>query len=202
MPPVTRLSRDKVLAAAVALADQEGVEALAVRGLADVLGVHPTSLYNHVASKEALLDGVVETLFAELDLRTDLASWQEWVREVAAAFRALARAHPGAFMVLTRRPTVTAAALAIAEQGLGLFRRAGWPVTQAAPAVHGVSLAVLGLAINECHALGDWEDLSAPLPQDGLPHLSEAERALTPADEDRHWDVVVEALVVGLALRR
>ena len=201
MPPAVRLSRERVLAAAVTLADREGVEALAVRGLAEVLGVHPTSLYNHVASKEALLDGVVETLFGELDLPPDLTNWQDWVREIAAAFRRLARAHPGAFMVLTRRPSVTAIALEIAENGLAAFRAAGFPLSRAVPAVHGVSLAVLGLAINECHALGDWDGLSSHIPAASLPHLAAAESSTSPEDNDAHWDVVVEALIAGLALR-
>ena len=199
MPSAPRLSRDRVLAAAVALADREGVEALSVRRLAEVLGVHPTSLYNHVASKEALLDGVVDLLLSELD-PTPADTWQQWVRGVAVALRGSARAHPGAFMVLTRRPSVSPAALALAEGGLAAFRRAGVPVQLAVPAVHGVSLALLGLAINECHPLGDWDALVDQVPRQDLPHLAEAEQALDPAATDQHWDVVVDALVAGLSL--
>jgi AcrR family transcriptional regulator len=196
-----RLSRDRVLAAAVALADREGAEALTVRRLADDLSVHPTSLYNHVPSKEAILDGVVERLFEEVDLPGEVSSWQDWVRGIAVCFRDLARAHPGAFMVLTRRPAETAKAYRITEVGLDAFGRGGFALVEAIQAVRGVSLAVLGLALNECPPMGDWVE---PAPTDAqladFPRLVVAATALEQADpdEDSHWDTLVEALVAGL----
>lgn len=196
-----RLSRDRVLAAAVVLADREGAEALTVRRLAEDLAVHPTSLYNHVPSKEAILDGVVQRLFDEADLPQSVESWQGWVRAIAASFRDLARAHPGAFMVLTRRPAETAQAYRITEMGLEAFDRGGFSLVEAIQAVRGVSLAVLGLALNECPPMGDWVE---PTPADAqlapFPRLVQAATALEAADpdEDGHWDTVVEALVAGL----
>ena len=197
-----RLSRERVLAAAVALADREGAEALTVRRLAEDLGVHPTSLYNHVASKEAILDGVVERLFDEADLPEEVLSWQDWVRALAIVFRDMARTHPGAFMVLTRRPAEVPAAFRQTELGLEAFDRGGFEVVEAVHAVRAISLAVLGLALNECPPMGDWVE---PTPSDqelaGFPRLSHAAAALEQADpdEDGHWDTLVEALVRGLA---
>ena len=197
----TRLNREVVLEAAVRLADREGVEALTVRRLADDLGVHPTSLYNHVASKEAILDGVVERLFAEGELPPGALSWQDWVRELARRSRDLARAHPGAFMVLTRRPAETPEANALSELGLEAFLRGGFSTVEAVHAVKGVSLALLGLALNECPPMGDWVQ---PDPEDALddefPRLAQAAREIQQAgiDADGHWDLVVEALVKGL----
>src|SRR4051794_27224440 len=98
------LNRARVLEAAVELADREGIEALTVRRLAEELGVHPTSLYNHVASKDALLAGVVERLFDDADLPTQVSTWSDWIKALAAGLRATARAHPGAFLALTRVP--------------------------------------------------------------------------------------------------
>ena len=196
-----RLSRDRVLAAAVALADREGSEALTVRRLAEDLSVHPTSLYNHVPSKEAILDGVVERLFDEADLPDEVGSWQEWVRAIAVCFRDLARTHPGAFMVLTRRPAETPRAFRLTEVGLDAFDRGGFPVVAAVQAVRAVSLAVLGMALNECPPMGDWVE---PTPHDeelaAFPRLVDAATALGEADpdEDGHWDTLVEALVAGL----
>jgi AcrR family transcriptional regulator len=194
-----RLNRDRVLEAALSLADREGAEALTVRRLADVLGVHPTSLYNHLPHKAAILDGVVERLFDEADLPAEVVSWQEWVRAIAVAFRDLARAHPGAFMVLTRRPVENAAAFRLTEIGLDAFCRAGFSLLDAVHAVRGVSLTVLGLALNECPPMGDWVE---PVPADvaqlaGFPRLVEA-AALVEEDDDAHWQTVVEALVAGL----
>ena len=200
-----RLSRDRVLAAAVALADREGAEALTVRRLAEDLRVHPTSLYNHVASKEAILDGVVERLFAEALLPDAVDTWQDWVRSIAACFRDLARTHPGAFMVLTRRPAETPRAFRLTEIGLEAFDVGGFSPIAAVQAVRAVSLAVLGLALNECPPMGDWVE---PEPHDtalaDFPRLVEAATALEQGDpdEDGHWAVLVESLVAGLAATR
>src|SRR3954454_6174127 len=91
------LSRDLVLQTAVRVADAEGIEALTLRRLADALGVHPTSIYNHVPNKDAILDGLTELLIDEADIPLVVPDWQTWVREFAAALRRMARAHPGAF---------------------------------------------------------------------------------------------------------
>ena len=191
-----RLNRASVLAAAVQLADREGAEALTVRRLADDLGVHPTSLYNHVASKEAILDGVVGLLFTEVEL-PDVTDWRDWVRALAAALRTLARAHPGAFMVLTRRPAETPEAYAIASRGVEAFR-ADRSLEDAVLAVRMVSLALLGLALNECPPMGDWvEPTSGDPALDAFPVLAEAADVLA-ADDDRHWSLAVDVLVAGL----
>src|SRR5919107_5922432 len=97
------LNRDLVLQTAIRLADAEGIDALTLRRLADALGVHPTSIYNHVPNKEAILDGLTEMLIVEADIPLVVADWATWVREFAAAIRRMARAHPGAFDVFMRR---------------------------------------------------------------------------------------------------
>jgi AcrR family transcriptional regulator len=89
---------------ALQLADREGLEAVTLRGLASHLGVHVTSLYNHVLDKEAVLDGMVEHLIQEANLPTGNMEWEEWIRRFAAAIRAVAHKHPGAFTVFHHRP--------------------------------------------------------------------------------------------------
>lgn len=200
-----RLSTERVLVAAVELADREGPEALTVRRLADDLEVHATSLYNHVPSKEAILDGVVERLLAEADLPDDVEAWQDWVRSMAAAMRGLARAHPGAFLVLTRRAADNPAAFRFSELGLAAFERGGFGLRQSVSAVQAVSLAVLGLALNECPPPVDWvEPTPAQLEAEGYPHLARAagELAADGLDRDGHWETLVEALVAGLDATR
>ena len=182
----------------MALADREGAEALTVRRLAEDLGVHPTSLYNHVPSKTAILDGVVERLFSELPAPQEQRSWQEWVGEFAHAFCDLARAHPGAFMVLARRPAENDAAYDMTERGLDAFTRGGFSTLEAVLAVRAVSLAVLGLALNECPPMGEWvaPAVTGSAWQD-RPRLREVvEQDL--GGDDAHWTVFVDALVAGL----
>ena len=192
-----RLTPERVLAAAVALADREGAEALTLRRLADDLGVHVTSLYNHVPSKEAILDGVVERLFAEAATVPAGSSWQGWVRGVAESMRDLAREHPGAFRVLAARPAETPSAYDLTEIGLDAFRRAGFSPLQAVQAVRGVSLAVFGLALDECQP-ADWTDPGRDAPSVvDRPRMREAAELGVEAGVG-HWELLVDALVAGL----
>ena len=192
-----RLTPERVLVAAVALADREGAEALTVRRLADALGVHPTSLYNHVPSKEAILDGVVERLFAEAEPVPAGTSWQDWVRAMATSLRDIARAHPGAFRVLAARPAETPSADDLTEAGLEAFRSAGFSALQAVQAVRGISLAVFGLALDECQPV-DWTDTGTDAARlTGRPRMLEATDLGVEAGEG-HWELLVEALVAGL----
>src|SRR6476660_2854518 len=86
------LSRDRVLDAAVGLADEAGIESLSMRRLAQELGVVPMALYKHVASKDELLDGMVDAIVAEIDPPVRDADWRHAVRQrVLSARRALLR---------------------------------------------------------------------------------------------------------------
>src|SRR4051794_9883466 len=98
MPPTTRarLSRERVLTAAVALADAGGLEALTMRRLGEDLGVEAMSLYKHVANKEDLLDGMVDLVFAEIDLPREHAEWRTAMRARAVSARSALTRHPWA----------------------------------------------------------------------------------------------------------
>ena len=85
--PRAPLSRDRILRAAVALADREGLEALSMRKLADELGVKAMSLYNHVDNKEDLLNGMVDVLVAEIDLSHEESHWKAAARAQMLAAR-------------------------------------------------------------------------------------------------------------------
>src|SRR6266480_7343999 len=101
-----QLSRDRVLRAAVALADNVGIEELSMRKLAEELGVVPMALYRHVANKEQLLDGMVDVVVGEIDPPTG-GAWRSAVRErILSARRALLR-HPWASRVIETRRTPT-----------------------------------------------------------------------------------------------
>lgn len=193
------LTRDLVLHTAIRVADDEGIEAVTLRRLAEVLGVHPTSIYNHVPNKEAILQGVIETLLLEADLPMDVPDWQTWIRDVAAAIRRVARAHPGAFLIFLRNAGTGPAAARHVEAALDAFLREGCSIEQAARTVHGVLLAVMGLALEEGPASAPVAaaDLSH-LTREEHPHIFEVEDAgLTDASTDPTWDMVIDALVAG-----
>src|SRR3954466_13746244 len=101
--PRSPLSRERVLAAAVAFADEHGIGSLSMRKLGEVLGVEAMSLYNHVANKDRLLDGMVDLVFGEIDLPAGNPDWKIAMRERAqSARRALGR-HPWAITLMSTR---------------------------------------------------------------------------------------------------
>lgn len=198
-PSRAPLDRDRIVRTATEVADAEGIDAVTVRRLATELGVHFSSLYTHVASKEAILDGITEQLLAEAAIAVEFEDWRDWVRAFAQAMRRVARAHPGAALVFTRRPATGPLATRQTEGALAAFRRAGFSPLDAGDAVNGVSLAVLGLALNEC--------VTGPVTPPDLTHLAPSEFphifevAAVTGESTSTWELIVESLIAGLASR-
>jgi TetR/AcrR family transcriptional regulator, tetracycline repressor protein len=99
-----KLSRARIFEEALVLIDDAGLDGFSMRGLASRLGVDPMSIYHHVPSKSAILDGVVDALIREAGLPLDASrSWQDWVRESAERWVGVAATHPEAFLVFNER---------------------------------------------------------------------------------------------------
>lgn len=145
------LSRDKVLAEALALLDEEGLAGLSVRALARRLGVAPMSLYNHVAGKEELLDQVHEAILGEIVPPPDVPelTWRTALREMAAGLRSALRAHPAALLLFATRPLRSPRLLAAGDRMLGLLLTAGFRPDQAVYAFDGVAMFTIGHAFAE-----------------------------------------------------
>jgi len=138
------LSRDRVLAAAVVLADQVGIEALSMRRLAQELGVVPMALYKHVANKEELLDGMVDALVSEIDPPVRDAGWKDTVRlRVLSARGALLR-HPWARQVLESRTNKTPAVLGYMDSFIGMFLAGGFSVDLTHHVMHALGSRMWG----------------------------------------------------------
>ena len=105
--PGGKITRDVVLAAALELIDRDGVDGLSMRRLARVLGRDPMILYRHAPNKAALLDGVAETVLAQLKVDPADPDWAGQLRAVARGYRALALAHPKVVPLLVTRPLAT-----------------------------------------------------------------------------------------------
>ncbi len=196
--PATALSRDRILACAVRLADEAGLHAASLRGVAGTLNVHVTSLYNHVPTKDALLDGIAEELLAGAGFPVGDLRWEQWVRQFADAFARLARNHPGAFAVLLRRPVQGARAAATFEAGLAAFSRAGMDPPEAVGAVRSVALALLGCCaeLAQLAAGHDQATDMTPLSREEFPELN---RAAEVEDHVVVLTTLTEILVAGLA---
>jgi AcrR family transcriptional regulator len=147
--PRTPLSRRRVLDAAVALADRDGVGALSMRKLAHELGVEAMSLYHHVANKDAILDGIVDVVFAEIELPPGEVGWREAMRRRAISAREALRRHPWATGLMESRPTPGPANLRHHDAVLGVLRGAGFPLELAAHAYALLDSYIYGFALQE-----------------------------------------------------
>ncbi|KIS28916.1 TetR family transcriptional regulator [Arthrobacter sp. SPG23] len=138
------LNRDRVLTAAVVLADEAGIESLSMRRLAQELGVVPMALYKHVANKEELLDGMVDVLVAEIDPPVSDAGWKNAVRlRVLSARRSLLR-HPWARQVLESRSARTPAVLGYMDSFIGMFLAGGFSVDLTHHVMHALGSRMWG----------------------------------------------------------
>jgi len=179
------------------MADRDGLEAVTLRRLAKELGVHVTSLYNHVPTLDAIVDGIVELLISEADLPGSVRNWEEWVREFVAAIGAVAEAHPGAFAALERRPVQGERALSSFEVALAAFAGAGLSSTEAYSAVKATTYAALSIGLERALAargegVATETDLLSP---ERFPHVL----ALSDVDDpEGTWAFSVETLVAGL----
>lgn len=143
-PRRVQLSRDRVLRTAVALADNGGLDSLSMRRLAEELGVVPMALYKHVASKEELLDGMIDVVVAEIDPPVPGVEWKSAVRHrILSARRSLQR-HPWAPQVIESRKNPTPAVLAYMDSMIGMFRTGGFSVNLTHHVMHTIGSRVLG----------------------------------------------------------
>jgi AcrR family transcriptional regulator len=142
--PREPLSRERVLWAAVALADEGGVESLSMRKLAHELGVVPMALYKHVANKDALLDGMIDVVVGEIDPPIEGAEWKTAIRErILSARRALLR-HPWASQVMESRTEPTPTVLAYMDSMIGMFLAGGYSIDLIHHAMHAMGSRLMG----------------------------------------------------------
>lgn len=199
------LSRDKVLSAAVAIVDREGLDALSMRRLGEELGVEAMSLYRYVANKAALLDGVVEAILREMSVRDALdAPWTDRVKARARALRATLRAHPNALSLFATRPAVTPASMAHVEASLALLREAGFSVADAIRAFQALVGFTIGNTLSVFAPLAA-DERSSPaygsLDPGAFPTVLEAANVLAKWKVDDEFEFGLDALVRGLVAK-
>ena len=204
--PVERapLSRDRIVATALRLIDERGLAQLSMRRLGAELGVEAMSLYKHVASKDALLDGVRELLLAELEATPPPGrDWAEDLLSFARRYRALGLAHPEAFGLLARgADRAYVAGRGSVEAGLRGLVAAGFDPETAAYALRSVVRFVLGFSLIDMAG----EDAPAPLADAELgalareqPMVASLMRSLGPRTEDALFEFGLQALIAGIA---
>src|SRR3954463_14080508 len=173
------MNRERVLRAAVALADEAGIEALTMRTLGRALGVEAMSLYNHVPGKEALLDGMVDAVFAEIDLPAG-GDWKKSLRQRAISMRAALARHRWAVGLMESRTNPGATNLRQHDAVIGCLLAAGFSMELTAHAFAAVDSYVYGFALQEKGLPFDTPEQTVEMaramlehfPVDELPHLA------------------------------
>ena len=208
------LSRERVLAGAVAVADEGGVAALTIRSLAAHLGVKPMSLYYYVANKSEILDAIVDGVFSEIDLPTVDGDWRTEIHLRATSARQVLRRHSWAIGLLESRTSPGPATLRHRDAMLGTLRGAGFSIAMTAHAYALIDSYVYGFALQEAALPFDGPDtvteVAAPMMEQfaegQYPHLVElaAEHILQPgsdfADEfDFGLDLILDGLSATLS---
>lgn len=143
------VTRQRALEAAVALADAGGIGAVTMRAVAQELGVEAMSLYHHVANKGDILDGMVDVVFAQIDLPEPGGDWRAEMSRRAHSAREALRSHPWAVGLMESRTTPGPATLRHHDAVLGCLRSAGFPIPLTAHAYAALDSYVYGFALQE-----------------------------------------------------
>ncbi len=211
-----KITREMVLAAALEIIDADGADGLSMRRLARALGRDPMILYRHAPNKAALLDGVAETVLAQLTVDPADPDWAAQLRAVARHYRALALAHPHVVPLLVTRPLATPLALRPKgtlrplEDVLALLTRAGFSGPDALHIYRALFGFLHGHILNELQELIDNPDETDDLLRLGLHRLPIGEfpllRSLAPAlaaydgatELERGLDILLTGLTTTL----
>lgn len=175
------LNRNRVLAAAVAFADEHGIGTLSMRKLGESLGVEAMSLYNHVANKGDLLDGMVDAVFAEIDLPPEEDGWKAAMRQRATSARRALTRHRWAIGLMESRRSPGPATLRHHDAVLACLRRAGFSIELTAHAYAALDSYIYGFALQEAtlpfetaeETVELTREILGQMPADAYPYLTE-----------------------------
>ncbi|WP_027502193.1 TetR/AcrR family transcriptional regulator [Rhodococcus sp. UNC363MFTsu5.1] len=213
-PPRPSLSRDRVLEAAIRVADRGGVEAITMRRVAQELGVEAMSLYHHVPNKDAILDGVVDAVFAAIELPdTGCDDWRDAIRARARSARTVLSRHSWALGLMDSRRNPGPATLRHHDAVLGVLREAGFPLPMAAHAVSLVDSYIGGFVLQEANlpvttphdVVEVAGSILEQLPAAELPYLTEmiVDHALQPGyDHTSEFGYGLDLILDALEARR
>lgn len=202
------LNRERILSAATEVADERGVGAVTMREVASRLGVEAMSLYNHVANKDDILDGMVDLVAEQFDMPHDVDNWREAMRRRAVSAHQVFGRHPWAPMLFDSRESSGPARLRYFNWVLGILMRAGFSTEGAARAFSLLDSYIYGFGIQQLnHSEGGdaspedrAEAMLAGIPVDTYPHLHRmASHAMQVGyDAEADFDFGLELILDGL----
>jgi len=207
------LTRARILQVALHLIDEQGLEALTMRKLAQELAVDPMSLYRHFENKDALLDGVAEVLWGEINLPGDDSTWEALLRSFATSLRALAHVHPHAYALLVNRQVLSLAMLRLTDNLLEKLQQAGFEQKRAREIGCAVSSFAIGYGMVELSTrlpeqseqpvetitgIGRLTQVIYRLPRETPAHLVEVACVLTDCDMDAQFIFGLDLMLTSL----
>jgi AcrR family transcriptional regulator len=203
------LGRERVLRAAIDLADRDGIESLSMRKLGQEVGVEAMSLYNHVRNKEDILNGMVDVVFSEIEVPSSPTDWVNAMRMRAISARQALLRHPWAIGLMESRAQPGPATLKHHDSVLRNLRTAGFSVDMAAHAYSVLDSYIYGFTLNELSLPLDNSTQIAEVaanifresPMNEYPHLAEMaiERAMKPGyDYGDEFEFGLDLILDGL----
>ncbi|HYN90225.1 MAG TPA: TetR/AcrR family transcriptional regulator C-terminal domain-containing protein [Ardenticatenaceae bacterium] len=206
--PRVPLSRERVLRAAINLADESGIESLTMRKLAQVLGVEAMTLYYYVAKKDDILDGIVDLVVSEMELADGGAGWKVAIRKTAISAHEVLVRHPWAASLMMSTTGVSPARLRWMDSLLRCLREAGFSAELTHHAYHALDSHITGFTLWEVSFPFDAAELAnigvaflRELPGDEYPYLAEhIEQHLTPSshDDEGEFEFGLDLILDGL----
>jgi AcrR family transcriptional regulator len=205
------LSRERVLQAALAMADADGLEALSMRNLASALKVEAMSLYNHVANKEEILDGIVDLVAGEIELPAIGGDWRDAMRARARSAHAVLMRHPWATMLFVSRINVGPNMIVYVERTIGCLREAGfsWPMADHAwntldAYLYGFTLHRLNFPFDPAEYAPAAKEFLPLIPPERFPYLNGMSQEIIAGRHDgvQHLELGLELLLDGLERMR
>lgn len=205
-----RLTAERVLDGAMTLADEIGIEAFTIRKLAAALDTKPMTIYHHIPNKEAIVDGMVDRVFDEIEPPATDLDWRQAIRRRCESARAVLAEHPWATPLMESRTNPGPATLGHHDAVLGCFRAAGFSTEMTAHAYALIDSYVYGFALQEASlpATGgeEMQELATALAAhlEPYPHLADftVNHVLQPEyDFQAEFDFGLDVILDGLAER-
>jgi AcrR family transcriptional regulator len=199
------LTRERVLRAAIALADQNGLEALTMRKLGQALGVEAMSLYNHVANKNEILDGIVDLVLGDIDVPPAGTDWRKAMRRRSISAHEVLLAHPWAAMQIMSRFNIGLGMTRYLDATLGRLREGGFTIEGALDAWHtldshlyGFTLQQLSLPFGAEEAPRVSADVLGDLDAESYPHVVEVIGHVMRSGREEDFEFGLDLILDGL----
>jgi AcrR family transcriptional regulator len=202
-----RLTRERIIAAALRVMDTDGLEAVSMRRIAREVGVEAMSLYHHVRDKEDVLDGICEAVMQEFEYPDEAGDISERLRAGARSYRRILQAHPDVMRLFAERHGPARSSpdsYRPMEFALRLFREAGLSDRDCVQAFHAFGGYIQGFVMMEGGTIASSEpvnrkqDLAAMLPLDEFPVLAAVSRYFAECDGDEQFEFGMDLMIRGL----